>query len=130
MKQLEQKEENQQTMVLLNNNLLIDNSTSRYKKIEPEAKDSGKSKAQIVESKRRLQTSKLNSDELVTNVRVGFIAREGMRRVDEQKKTQVWKIKRGEVDEKVNIKQQDIQRQWDKVFHKDQPYYLHQVSLT
>ena len=105
----------------------IDGAIRRIKKIEPESKDAGKSAAQIIESKRRLQTSKLNSDELVTNVRVGFVFRESMRRVEEQKKTGVWKSKRNEVDDTTKAKQEDIHKLWKKVLHKNQPYFLHQV---
>ena len=100
----------------------------RIKKIEPESKDAGKSKTQIVESKRRLQTSKLNSDELVTNVRVGFVFRESMRRVEEQKKAASWKSKRNEAEKTVSAQQEDIHKLWNKVLHKNQPYFLHQVS--
>jgi hypothetical protein len=107
----------------------IDGAARRIKKIEPESKESSKSKTQITESKRRLATSKLNSDELVTNVRVGFVFRESMRRVEEEKNRILWKKKRSEVEDAVKIKQEDIQKQWQKVLHKDRPYYLHQVLL-
>lgn len=63
----------------------------------------------------------------MTNVRVGFVFRESMRRVEELKKTVTWKSKRSDVDDAVKIKQEDIQKQWRKVLYKDQPYFLHQV---
>lgn len=97
------------------------------KKIEPENKESGKSQAQIIDSKKRIQTSKLNSDQLVTNVRVGFVFRESVRRVQEQKKSLTWRNKKSQVDDAAKIKQDDIHKQWQKVLLKDQPYYLHQV---
>ena len=114
-------------IILMN---LVDGAVRRAKKIEPETKEAGKSKIQINDSRRRLETSKLNSNELVTNVRVGFVAREGSRRMDETKKSDTWKTKRKDVDQKTAVMQADIGKQWDKVLYKNQPYHLHQVCIS
>jgi hypothetical protein len=99
----------------------------RIKKIEPEQKLTSKSNTQIIESKRRLEAAKLNSSELVTNVRVGFVARESSRRIDDVKKTDYWDGKRRDTQNRSSNAQQDITKHWEKVLNKNHPYQLHQV---
>jgi hypothetical protein len=108
---------------------VADPAARRAKKIEAqETKEAGKSKTQMMDSKRRLETTKIASNELVTNVRIGFVSRESGRRVDETKKADVWKTKRSDVDHKVEILQKDIDKEWSKVLAMRQPQKLQQVD--
>ncbi|KAI9358310.1 sperm tail-domain-containing protein [Zopfochytrium polystomum] len=103
----------------------VDDSAVRRKpKAEPEQKDVGKAKIQIQMSSKRIDTTKLSSTEIVTNVRVGVIARESVRRVEESKKVEIWKKKKADEADTAEDISEKVAEQWDKLMKTEGPYEL------
>jgi dynein regulatry complex protein 1 len=72
---------------------------------------------------------KLATNELVSNVRVGIIARDGVRRMENYKKVEIWSKKLNDEQEKSADINFDIDSQWEKVLKLAAPYELNDVSL-
>ncbi|KAJ3414827.1 hypothetical protein HDV05_005984 [Chytridiales sp. JEL 0842] len=106
-----------------------DTATRRKPKVEPEQKDTGKAKAQISTSSKRIDSIKLSSTELVTNVKVGAVARESVRRWEESKKVEVWERKRAEEAIKSEDLNAQIESQWEKILKVEGPYELNEILL-
>ncbi|KAL2911140.1 hypothetical protein HK105_209388 [Polyrhizophydium stewartii] len=103
-----------------------DGVARRIKKIEPEQKETGKAKAQIMASQKRIDVVKTSGNELVTNVRVGVTARESLRRQEEVRKIDVWKKKRGDEHIHSSSMHIDIDAEWEKIAKLAGPYELHE----
>ncbi|KAJ3171784.1 hypothetical protein HK101_011229, partial [Irineochytrium annulatum] len=103
-----------------------ENSGRRKVKVEVENKDAGKAKAQILGSSKRVETTKQSTTDLVTNVRVGIVARESARRFEEAKKVEIWDKKRHDEQTRSLGVNEDIQGEWDKVLSMKGPYELNE----
>ncbi|KAI8928360.1 sperm tail-domain-containing protein [Entophlyctis helioformis] len=101
--------------------------TRRIKKIEPEQKETGKAKAQIAASQKRIETVRTGGNELVTNIRVGVTARESLRRQEEVRKVDVWKKKRHDEQAHSSLMKDDIVVEWDKIAKLGGPYELNEM---
>lgn len=81
---------------------------------EPEQKTNGKSKSQILLSKKRIDSTKLHGTELVTTVGVDIAAREAQRRLEEERKVEIWDAKRRDEAGKSIEMQGKIEKEWEK----------------
>ncbi|KAJ3042074.1 hypothetical protein HDV00_008155 [Rhizophlyctis rosea] len=84
----------------------------RAKKVEPEQKDAGRAKAQITESRKRIDTAKQTTTENVTNVPVAITYREYQRRAEEARRAENWERKRAEEAQKSAAAAEDIDKGW------------------
>ncbi|KAJ3349466.1 hypothetical protein HDU83_000531 [Entophlyctis luteolus] len=108
----------------------IEESDVRRKpKVEIEKKDAGKARLQTSVSNAKIDSIKLSTTELVTNIRVGIVARESQRRLDDVKKSELWAKKRTDDAGKTADMQDDINSQWSKIFavNSDRPYELNDL---
>ena len=71
----------------------------------------------------------MSSAELVSNIRVGFVAREGSRRIEESKKIDFWREKQSDADAKAAGLAVEVNKQWDKVLNKNKPYQLYEYLM-
>ncbi|KAJ3206234.1 hypothetical protein HDU67_008299 [Dinochytrium kinnereticum] len=106
-----------------------ENAARRKPKAEPETKDTGKAKSQIMTSSKRVEMTKQSTTDLTTNVRVGIVGRETIRRFEEEKKVDIWERKRMEEKARSDIMRAEILAQWDRVFELKGPYELNESLL-
>ncbi|KAI8805931.1 sperm tail-domain-containing protein [Cladochytrium replicatum] len=107
---------------------LADENTARRKpKAEQEQKETGKSKAQVATSWRRIDSVKMAGTELITNIRVGLVAREATRRQEEDRKLDIWDHKRDEESTKSSAMHAVTQGEWDKVAKIGGPFKLFEM---
>ncbi|KAJ3393070.1 hypothetical protein HDU92_008014 [Lobulomyces angularis] len=96
---------------------------------EPERKDAGKSKNQIIQSKKRADAIKLHSTEEVTTVKAQVTAREAQRRLEEVRKIELKEERRKEEQKKSIEIQQRIEAEWEKSFNMKLPFELRESLL-
>ncbi|KAI8619818.1 sperm tail-domain-containing protein [Chytriomyces sp. MP71] len=109
----------------------VDDAEQRRKpKVETEKKDTGKARAQMSASNKKIDSIKLSTTELVTNLRVGVVARESQRRHDDLKRQETWSQKRASDEQRTRDMHARISAQWEPVLAKVQPYELHEMLLT
>ncbi|KAJ3238887.1 hypothetical protein HDU78_003297 [Chytriomyces hyalinus] len=101
----------------------------RKPKVEAEKKDTGKARAQMSASNKKIDSIKLSSTELVSNLRVGIVARESQRRHDDIKKQDSWVKKRAEDASRTESMNGDITAQWSTLLQIDKPYELHEMLV-
>ncbi|KAJ1545496.1 hypothetical protein HK096_006344 [Nowakowskiella sp. JEL0078] len=65
--------------------------------------------------------------DLVTNIRVGIVARESFRRVDERNKVEIWDSKRNEESTKSESMQKEIEAQWEKALKFEGPFQIYDM---
>ncbi|KAJ3287403.1 hypothetical protein HDU79_005720 [Rhizoclosmatium sp. JEL0117] len=104
-----------------------DSDIRRKPKVEAEKKETGKARAQMSASNKKIDSIKLSTTELVTNIRVGIVARESQRRTDELKKLDNWDKKRSEDATKTVSMNETISSQWDKILLNNNPYELNEL---
>ncbi|KAJ3327198.1 hypothetical protein HDU76_012239 [Blyttiomyces sp. JEL0837] len=108
----------------------VDDSVARRKpKLEPEQKETGKAKAQITQSSKRIESTKLTSTEFVTNVKVGIVSRESLRRMEEVRKKEFWEKRRSDEQTMSGDMNDDIASQWEKILKLEGPYELNEMLL-
>ncbi|KAJ3063744.1 hypothetical protein HDU98_000466 [Podochytrium sp. JEL0797] len=92
--------------------------------------------ARIHARKVRIEAARLakmkpgKTDELVTNIRVGIVARESQRRFDDLKKQDTWSKKRLEDSTKSTAMHETISSQWSNILAKKNPYELNELLLA
>lgn len=96
----------------------------RAKKVESENRESGKAKSQIVMSQKRIEGTKENSQELVTNIRVGVTARESLRRLEESRQIEAWEGRELEERNATENTKQIIDQEWAKIEKCSGPFEL------
>ncbi|KAJ3100129.1 hypothetical protein HDU97_002461 [Phlyctochytrium planicorne] len=106
-----------------------ENAARRKPKVEAETKDNGKAKSQISTSNKRIEMTKQSTTDLTTNVRVGILARETVRRFEENKKVDIWTHKRRDEEERSDAMRNEIKAHWDKVLELKGPYELNEALL-
>ncbi|KAJ3125191.1 hypothetical protein HK100_010936 [Physocladia obscura] len=93
-----------------------------------EKKEAGKARAQMSASNKKIDSIKLSTTELVTNIRVGIVARESQRRLDDFKKTQHWEKKRTDDSIKSMDMHDTISVQWANILAiNNKPYELNEL---
>ncbi|KAI9344658.1 sperm tail-domain-containing protein [Obelidium mucronatum] len=109
----------------------IDESdTRRRPKVEAEKKDAGKARAQMSASNKKIDSIKLSTTELVTNIRVGIVARESQRRSDDLKKQDIWSTKKQQDTVKSSAMHESISSQWSTILKNKNPYDLNELLTT
>lgn len=68
----------------------------------------------MVLSKKRIDSTKLQGTLEVTTIRVDVAAREAQRRLEEERKIEIWEQKRQEEAAKSVEMQQKIEKEWEK----------------
>ncbi|KAI8832029.1 sperm tail-domain-containing protein [Chytridium lagenaria] len=106
-----------------------ENAARRKPKAEPETKETGKAKYQITASSKRIELTKQSTTDLTTNVRVGIVARETVRRFEEGKKVDIWERKRNEEAAKSDVIREEVLGEWDKLLELKGPYELNEALL-
>ncbi|KAJ3020875.1 UNVERIFIED_CONTAM: hypothetical protein HDU68_009921 [Siphonaria sp. JEL0065] len=104
-----------------------ENDNRRRPKVEAEKKDTGKARVQMSASNKKIDSIKLSTTELVTNIRVGIVARESQRRNDDLKKQDVWDKKRSDDSSKTALMHDSISSQWESILKNKNPYDLNDL---
>ncbi|KAG5459892.1 MAG: hypothetical protein BJ554DRAFT_8132 [Olpidium bornovanus] len=112
--------------------LETENGTRRKQKADLDVKVVGKSKHQIHQSQRHVETKKVrpagrDGTDAASNVRVGVMAREAARRLEEAQKFENWRKKRDAVDQKAEAANAEIQAAWRKASSAKGPHALNAV---
>ena len=68
----------------------------------------------MILSKKRIDSTKLQGTELVTTVGVDIASREAQRRLEEERKVEIWDQKRREEAAKSVEMQEKIEKEWEK----------------
>jgi dynein regulatory complex protein 1 len=69
-------------------------------------------------------------NEMVTNIRVGVTARESLRRQEERKRKELWKVKEDDEKEKSNEILSRILGEWRSLDSCKGPYQMAEVQYT